>query len=340
MTDSPIFQTESIIPNQNGMITPYSLDELKAFFYLYNSKPDTEIRFLKGGKIVELSDITSVEEQVAAKLGNHDIIGQTVSINLFLSNKRVKEFATWAEFERTKWNTVNEKIEAININWNILIKLPQHQSPQTHSIKLRIGNAIPPKDIIQLFLTSDDVSELMEAASSGICKVDFINTIVANELLFIVSEWYKGLKEEPETDVIQKFLKNNGKTASQLIRFLLPLLLLIIACSYTKYLYPIVGIAEELSIYSIQSSIVCLLTIFVIGYFSGSIVEKSIDRQIDRLEDYPRFLITKGDQNAVEEFDRKNKKITSQITSKVFWIFLTVPVSSAVKFLISYLNPL
>lgn len=340
MSDSSSIQSKDILPSQGGAISPYGLDDFKAFFYLYNAKPDTEIRFLKGDKVVELSDITNLEEQVAAKLGNHDVIGQTVSITFSLSNRKVKEFSTWSEFERAKWNAVNEKVGAININWNILIKLPQYKSPQTHSMKLRVGNAIPPKDIFQLLFTSDDISEIMESGSPGVCKVDFINTTIASELLFIVSEWHSGLKAVPDTDAIQKFLKKNGKEATKSIRVFLPLFLLVISCNYTEYLYPIVGISQELSIYSIQSSLVCLLAIFIFGSFLGSIAEKSIDSQIDRLEHYPGFLITKGDQNSVEEFSRKNKKLTNQILGKVLWMLFTVPVSSVVKFLISYFNPL
>jgi hypothetical protein len=340
MSDSSSIQSEDILPSQGEIISSYGLDDLKAFFYLYNAKPDTEIRLLKGDKVVELSDITNLEEQVAAKLGNHDVTGQTVSITFSLSNKKIKEFSTWSEFERAKWNVVNEKVEAININWNILIKLPKYKSPQTHSMKLRIGNAILPKDIFQLILTSDDTSEVLEAGSPGVCKVDFINTTIANELLFIVSEWHKGLKTVPDTDVIAKFLKKDGKISTQFIRIFLPLFLLVIACTYTEYLYPIIGVSQELSIYSIQSSMVCLLAIFVLGSFLGSIVEKSIDRQIDKLENYPGFLITKGDENSVEEFSRKNKKLTNQIVGKVLSILFTVPVSAVVKFLISYFNPL
>lgn len=97
MTDSQTFETGSIVPNSTEAIASRSLDDFKALFYLYNAKPDTEIRFLKGGKIVELSDIRSLEEQVAAKLGNHETLGQTVSITFTLSNKKIKEFSTWGK---------------------------------------------------------------------------------------------------------------------------------------------------------------------------------------------------------------------------------------------------
>ncbi len=90
-----------------------SLDDLKAWLYLHNAKPDTEIHFLKGGKIIDIADIRRIEEQVGFKLANHKTTKQTTSISFTLSNNRLKEFSTWAEFERERWNTINEKIESI-----------------------------------------------------------------------------------------------------------------------------------------------------------------------------------------------------------------------------------
>jgi hypothetical protein len=336
MSDNQASETQSIIPSQNGITTPKSLDDLKALFYLYNAKPDTEICFLTGGKIVELSDIMTLEEEVAAKLGNHETTGQTVSIAFTLANKRIKDFSTWAEFERVKWNTVNEKVDAISMNWNILIQLPQHKSPQTHSMKLRIGNAIPPKDIFQMMLTSDDISEVKEAISAGVCKVDFINTIVANELLFIVEKWYKGLKKVPEPELIQNLLKKYGKSTTGFIRYFFPLLILIIIFSYTDYLYPIIGIEKDLSLDSLQTSLIFLLGFFMVGSFVGSLIEKSIDKQIDKLEEYPNFQITKGDENAKDDFERKNKKLTKKISNKVLAILFAAPFNYFIKFLLDH----
>jgi hypothetical protein len=336
MTDSQSFENESIVPKQSEVITPLSLDEFKSFFYQYNAKPDTEIRLLKDVKIVELADIFSLEEQVTDKLRNHTIVGKKVEISFILSNKKVKEFSTWAEFERAKWNTINEKIEALSISWNMRIQLPQYKSPQPHSMKLKIGNSILPKDIFQLILTSDDVSELLEAGSAGVCKVDFINTILANELLFLVEEWYKGLKQAPEPDRIQKFFKKSGKAATKALRYFFPLLLLWVTCNYTDYFYPLLGMDQNLSVATLQTSLLFLLTTYMLGSFIGSIIENSIDRKIDKLEEYPNFLITKGDQNSSVEFEQNNQKLTNQIGIRIFWIVFSILISYPVKFLIDH----
>jgi hypothetical protein len=108
-------------------------------------------------------------------------------------------------------------------------------------MKLRIGADIPPKDIIQLILTTDDITQLIEAKSRSVCKVDFINNIIAIELLNIVSNWHEGLKNSPELNVVPRFLKKQGKLLSEIIRYLSPIVLLAIVSLYSNYLFPFLG---------------------------------------------------------------------------------------------------
>ena len=114
-------QSEQLIPQQS--VIP--LDEFKSLFYQLNAKPDTEIRLLTGKKKLELADIRSINEQISDKLRNHDLVSSIASINFVLSNKKIKDYFTWTEFERENWDTVNEKIRTINIKWDVAIKLPQ-----------------------------------------------------------------------------------------------------------------------------------------------------------------------------------------------------------------------
>jgi hypothetical protein len=195
MNDFQTSDNSSIVPQQSGEHIP--LDEYKSIFYQLNAKPDTEIRLLRGKKNLELADIKSINEEISIKLSNHDVIVDVASINFVLSNRKIKDYSTWAEFERQNWDTVNEKVRTVSIKWDIAIKLPQYKLPQKHSIKVRIGTEILPKDIFQLILRSDDISELMEARTPSICKVDFVNNVLAVELLNVVGNWYEGLHDLP-----------------------------------------------------------------------------------------------------------------------------------------------
>jgi len=284
MTDPQVSTASSdIVAQQSESII--HLDDFKSFFYQLNGKPDTEIRLLTDRKILELSDIRSINEQVAAKLENHEITAEISSINFILSNRKIKDYSTWAEFERENWDTINEKIQTVSINWDILIKLPKFRLPQRHSMKLRIGGDVLPKDIFQLMLTSDDVAQLLEAQTPSVCKVDFINDIIAGELLNIVDNWHKGLKDCPKTSSVEEFLKKEGKLLiSPLLRYILPIVLLTISSIYYEYLLYFLGIQNTVSIDSLQKTAVFMIAIFAIGRFLGGKTEQFIDQKIDKLE--------------------------------------------------------
>jgi hypothetical protein len=74
----------------------------------------------------------------------------------------------------------------------------------------------------------------------------------------------------------------------------------------------------------------------MVGSFVGSLIEKSIDKQIDKLEEYPNFQITKGDENAKDDFERKNKKLTKKISNKVLAILFAAPFNYFIKFLLDH----
>ncbi|MEH2241885.1 hypothetical protein [Nostoc sp.] len=335
MNGSQSSENSSIVPQQTG--ANISLDDFKSLFYQLNAKPDTEIRLLLGKKTLELADIININEQIRAKLRNHDLTASIGSINFILSNKKIKDYSTWAEFERENWNTINERIQTVTIHWDFVIKLPGYQIPQRHSIKLRLGNYIPPKDMFQLILTSDNIQELIEARSSSICKVDFVNNIIAIELLNVVINWYEGLRDSPESSFVQRFFQKQGKFLSEIIRYASPIVLLIIVCQYSNYLFPILGIKEEISVETLQNLFIFLAAIFLTGLFSGFKIEKFIDKRVNKFEEYPSFSITRGDEKAIEEFENNNKKLTRQIVGRITWIIFSILVSSSLKFIIGYM---
>ncbi|MHC5937638.1 hypothetical protein, partial [Nostoc sp.] len=101
MNNSQVPETSGIVTQQPGALIP--VDEFKSLFYQLNAKPDTEIHLLRGEKTLELSDIRSIKDQIAAKLKNHDITANIASINFILSNKKLKDYSSWVQFEQENW---------------------------------------------------------------------------------------------------------------------------------------------------------------------------------------------------------------------------------------------
>lgn len=329
-------ENSDIVLQQNGKVVP--LDEFKAVFYQLNAKPDTEIRLLRGKKNLDLADIKSINEQISAKLRNHELIADIASINFVLSNRKIKDFSTWAEFERQNWDIVNEKVRTLTIKWDIAIKLPEYKLPQRHSLKIRIGTEIPPKDIFQLMFTSDDITELLEARTPSICKVDFVNNILAIELIGIVVNWYEGLRDLPETNPLSSFLSKQGRLLSEIVRYCSPIVLLVIFHQYYDDFAPLIGLQQPISLKSLDALLILIVAIFMTGIFFGFKFERFIDKRIEKFEEHPLFSITRGDKKAAEEFERTNKKLANQILARFFWVIFSLIASYLVKFVVNHIS--
>ena len=96
---------------------------------------------------------------------------------------------------------------------------------------------------------------------------------------------------------------------------------------------------EEISIETLQKVFIFLAAFFMAGLFGGFKIERFIDKRINKLEEYPRFSITRGDGKAIEEFEKVNQKLTRQIVTRIFWILFTILVSSSLKLIIHYIVP-
>lgn len=328
-------ENSSLISQQPGQLIP--LDEFKSVFYQLNAKPDTQICLLRGKKNLGLSDIRNINERISAKLKNHDVVAEIATINFVLSKRKIKDYSTWAEFERENWNTVNEKVRTLTIKWDVAIKLPQYKLPQRHSLKVRIGTEIPPKDIFQLMFTSDDITELMEARTPSICKVDFVNDILADELVSIVSNWHEGLHDLPDSSPVNTFLTKRGKLLSEIVRYSFPVALLSISYQYYDYFMPLLGVQEQIVLKDIEVLLIILVAIFLTGTFLGFKLERFIDERINKFEEYPIFSITRGDVKAVEEFEKTNKNLTNQIIARFLWVLFGLAITSSVKLLVEYI---
>lgn len=218
------------------------------------------------------------------------------------------------------------------------ILLPQFKNRQRHSLRCRIGREVAPKDIFQLMMTTDDVIEIMEAQTPCIVKVDFVNVVLANELLNLVEDWYQGLASVPEQLSIGRLLITKGKNASEIFRVLLPISLLLIARQYLDLYEPHLSDANNYDTNWIINAGILFTSVFVIGSYFWRKLERFIGSRIDKLERYPAFLISKGDGNAVARHQIKNRSLASQIFGRIGLILFGLIVTSVAKVAWSKIN--
>lgn len=295
----------------------YSLNDIKSFFYLMNAKPDTSIQLLKGRKKITIADIRDINERIQRKLDNHDLIGQIASINLMFEKGKIQEYSNWSEFERETWHTINNKTESISLIWDISIKLPKYENPQRHTLKVRLGRSISPKDIMELVLNSDDPTELREKSAEGVVKIDFIDQIIAIELIEKVTTWYDGLNKVSDNMGIQQIMKNNQNFIVGIIHNFMPILLLAIYHYYFIAFFPWGNLTNNITLSNIQLLLISFVGVFFIGSMIAKKSSKWLYNKIDQYKGISQFEITKGDENAAYDSMQNNISTTKQIFTKV-----------------------
>lgn len=281
--------------NQETTSKILTIEDVKSLFYLINAKPDSHIRLLKGKRIVSIADVRRINEIVNSKISNNDVENYIASVNISFGKNEIKNYGVWEAFLQEDWNSVNDKTTSLTITWDFYVKLPLYSNPQRHTLKLRIGREIAPKDMLQLVFTSDNPSELRENSSDAVCKVDFINQILATELLNHISNWYEGLVEVPKTKGVQKFLTKYHQFTIGIVDNFTPVLLLLIVVNYSNLLCQKWNIDTNLTL----SKISWLLFGFIFTYYIGFMIARTftiwLDKRIDRYKEisqlsYPEVM--------------------------------------------------
>ena len=333
MTDIQKTNDEGNLPAVAGK---YSLDDLKSIFYLMNAKPDTSIQLLEGIKKISIAEIHDLNQRVQRKLETHELIGQIASINLIFAKGKIQDFATWAEFERQTWNTINNKTDSIALTWDISIKLPKYQNPQRHTLKVRIGNSISPKDMMELVFNSDNPSEIKEKRAIGVVKVDFIDQVIASELIEKVITWYDGLKKMPNDTGVQKLMEKNQSLIAGTVFNFTPILFLAIYHYYFIAFCDWGKLTANLNIVNIQLFLIVFVAVFYTGKIFAQKFAKWIDKKIDEYKGVSQFEITKGDENAVHDAQNNNNSVTKKIMAKAGLAIVGTVVAFIIRHLLEH----
>lgn len=303
------------IPHSNNDITIIDEAQIKNFqslYYLIKGKRDTDIKLFIEFKQFSFEDVLELNDKVYKVLELHKLITDIVSVNVGLENKEIKTFGSWNEFKNTDWN-ISARTKYITIEWdfNLLFQNQFHNVPQTHTMRIRIGNSLRPSEMIQVVFQGGDEYELEEAQSQMSCKIDFINAQICNQLKSIVSEWYEALpKNGEEHNLIKFIIKHEVKFQNLIVfSFLTSAIILLnylfsISITYDIALLPKDTNQKMFFFFTLSAGV------FYFFYKSGQLLSnRMMDKQINKLKRNPMFEFTKGDKNRFAEIKTENEKL-------------------------------
>lgn len=187
---------------------------LKAFessYWAMTAKADCKSKVFPQRVEIRLEDIYTLNDSVVEKFKSHyDDAGFSININVNFYGKDSVEYTSWATFEQYNFKTTDE-IQSITIVWEYYAKLPKYPVPQKHVLMVKLSDGLRPEEMINLVFTGklENMQELDAEISPVVARVDFINQMLADELLALVEKWSKGLRnpEDEKNKIIHVFAK-------------------------------------------------------------------------------------------------------------------------------------
>ena len=313
------------------------LKNYQAIYYAMNAKPDCKSKIYGRRVIIEMSDLQELNRKVTDKFKAHyEEAGFTINVTVSFTDHTSIEFNSWTTFQQYDW-TEKRTINNITIKWEYNAKLPQYSLPQKHTLVVRLANEIKPEEMLNLVVTGK--LEQMDQINQEICpivaRVDFINSILAEELLNIVSSWQEGLvSNDKEIPKIVQAAKKFRRGIAYIINYVSILITLIFCYKFLQQMMSNVDaeVIGDMKV-SVLQEIFLTICIFVIVVWIidkiFSIVANVVFLALGNYKDHHTFNITKGDKIRCQEISdqlskNKAKLIFNLALTLIFNVFCSI----------------
>jgi hypothetical protein len=224
-SDDRIDEDGTALPNRSEARLQLDVprEALKSLFYLVAGKPDSLYKLFNGPLLVNYIDLNELNEMVCEKLEHFEMMGSISAVTVNHNNGIIKEFSTWNDFESANW-AGPEVTEGVSLRWDFLAKLPGYNLPQRHTATVRIASDPTPLHMLQTIFSQDpeDIDKLDTLFSPVVCRVDFINGLLAQEFINIVDRWHKGRRKPASSSLIYFKLLKYRRIIGDVIKNSLP----------------------------------------------------------------------------------------------------------------------
>lgn len=326
------------IVEADEVVAKVSKESLKALLYLTAGKPDSYIKLFHGPICIQPNDIIELNDLIQQKLGNHDVQAAITTVNINYSKDEIEQFGIWAEFVEHQWNT-HKETETLTIKWDFLVKLPLYKLPQRHTVVLKIASKLTPLHFMQAMFSQDpdELENLESEMAPVVCRIDFINHILSDELMRIIEQWHKARIKPLYDPSYEKYIEKHKNTIARVIHYSIPFFVTAVAAGVlNKYVSDAyldtssitIGIMKEFMFWLLGSGIAIAFMNLV-----GRWIATQVFDAIGSYGVHAVLVFTNGDKNKQRKLEQKNKVTIRKIT----WNVAKAVALDVISFLVTYL---
>jgi len=287
------------------------------FRYLF-SKENSLIELFPNSIIVNIKDLEDLNRQINQKLAQYDVLGITFDAVASYENKKSEQYSSWDKFFNDDWSTPNV-LDQLLLNWRFMIKFPKIDKPTSYVVSVRLASALKPQHLIQAIFSKDpeDIDKIEMELVPMCCRVDFVDPMLSQELMNIVSDWNKGRPSPEYVFPIIKKIKKHSELIGFILRYSIPILSIVACIIYYWNKTHNLDLSLPATTSLIVSSILWLVTTSTVLFITagiGYLISVYIRRQLYSFGRFTIFNLTKGDNKRQADLEAKSKNS--------FWKFL------------------
>lgn len=314
-------------------IDEHDLRNASALLALMHGKSDSICRLFKKEILVNKNNLSLLNNSMVEKLSLHNISSITTSIDITFSNKKVITFKSWLEFEKYNFDTINSATKSIFIQWDFLAIINNYKIPQRHTVSVRISSTPAPSDFFKVLLSGgfDESHDLDIQSCTMICKVDFVNNTLAEELVNVAEHWNELCEcAYSKKGVLRSFLFNHRGLCAHIFEIFFTFCIALIVAIFLKVIIQnhLLVVSEKTLLYTLVGIIPLSSLIKNISRAGGGKIYTSFAG----LMDTHIFSISTGDYKEQTKVE-KNSKFGKELTLFIFNIIFSI-VLSAIFFFI------
>lgn len=306
----------------NELFSKENMQNASALLALLHGKSDSICRFFNKEIIVDKAQLKTLNEMIIEKLTLHNVSAITTSMDIVFTSKKILTFKSFEEFLKQDFEIINDVTKSIFVQWDFFVNL-NYSVPQRHTVSVRISSTPKPSDIFKVLLNGgfDDVDDISIQSATTLCKVDFVNNTLAEELVNVISTW-NDLCESATAKKgrIRHFLFKHKNAISSISKFSAMYCICIIISVLIKLLisYKQLSINSEFLFFSI----IIIFPITSLLTSIGKSISQSIYDKCENLLETHIFVLSKGDKKENERIKEKGK-----CSKEAFWFIVNTLVS-------------
>lgn len=232
---------------------------------------------------------------------------------------------TFSSFERFRLfnNSSLSQVESVLIKYNFMICLPKTKKVQPYTISIRLASKITIAKKMEEDLPGAIRFLRVMGSQTARVTVQYIDYLVARNFMDAIDGWLQGLPKTNSSRCI-KWLSHHSHYFPVVAKFSLGAVALICVLGTLPRFLPAQSVEPTMLAQAIVLSLTSIFALFSLGQLLGTLTEDALD------EYYPLsyLSLTRGDQQQIENAQRRNKrKIAKAILGVIGTFILGVAAS-------------